>query len=309
MLVCNEEIDLNTIKYPMLISTKMDGIRCIFKDGQMLSRSLKPIANKQLQQKFERLKKLSKEQNVILDGELFGKGMSFQRITNFVMRKDLEDTKTIKKFGKEVIPDELKFYCFDCIMNDNPKELFFSRLDTLSTLAEWGKSTFKDVIIVKQIIANTTKEVHEYFEKVLQENYEGLIIKNPQSEYKFGRTTLNENSAYKLKPFLSFDLKVVDVEERFLNLNESQINELGKSFKRNTVDNKQATGIAASFVVLYNGMEQRVSLTGTEDFRREVWVNRKKYLGKIIEVKAMLVGSKDLLRHPTFLRFRGDKYE
>lgn len=45
----------------------------------------------------------------------------------------------------------------------------------------------------------------------------------------------------------------------------------------------------------------------TDEEKEEVWKYRKKYLGKIIEYKGMLVGSKDLPRHPVYLRMREDK--
>ena len=51
----------------------------------------------------------------------------------------------------------------------------------------------------------------------------------------------------------------------------------------------------------------KVSITGLEEFRREIWTNKETYIGKIMEVKGMLIGSKDVLRHPTFVRFREDR--
>jgi hypothetical protein len=42
-----------------------------------------------------------------------------------------------------------------------------------------------------------------------------------------------------MKPFKEDDLKIIDVTERMENTNESQINELGQSYKRNTVDAKK----------------------------------------------------------------------
>ena len=48
---------LETIKYPKYASLKLDGIRCIFHpDHGMVSRSLKQIPNKQLQEKFKQQK-------------------------------------------------------------------------------------------------------------------------------------------------------------------------------------------------------------------------------------------------------------
>ena len=55
------------------------------------------------------------------------------------------------------------------------------------------------------------------------------------------------------------------------------------------------------------GEDPRVTITGTEEFRRDIWKNKEKYIGKMIEYKAMVIGMKDFPRHPTFLRFREDR--
>jgi hypothetical protein len=67
-LLCpNDEVDLNTLTYPLLASTKMDGCRLLFKKGAILTRSLKPLPNIQLNQKFERVRKFSNDTKCILD--------------------------------------------------------------------------------------------------------------------------------------------------------------------------------------------------------------------------------------------------
>jgi DNA ligase-1 len=112
---------------------------------------------------------------------------------------------------------------------------------------------------------------------------------------------------FKLKPFITFDGKIIGVEERFKNTSEKYTNELGRSQRHSFKDEVEPTGIAACFVVTYDGFEQRVIITGDEAFRREIWNNQKAYIGKIIEFKGMVVGSKERIRHPTFIRFRDDK--
>ena len=114
MLCPNEEVDLDNIKYPMFASYKLDGIRCIFHpELGMVSRSLKPIQNKQLQERFKHILEWCIFQNEILDGELYAHNLSFQEITSYVMTKDMEDPKTIKKYGERNIPFTLMFYPFD----------------------------------------------------------------------------------------------------------------------------------------------------------------------------------------------------
>lgn len=290
MLAPNDKIDLSEIRYPMFASTKLDGIRCIFKDGKMLSRSLKEIPNKQLQEKFQHLKDLSLTKRIILDGEIYGIKMSFQQITHFVMTEDLE--------GEE-LPAELKFFCFDCLKDE--EDNFSDRYNMYKDLR------LANVTTVQQILVNSKEEVEKMFDVALEGGYEGLILKKPFSKYKFGRATLNSGDMYKVKPFVTIDAEITDVEERKENTAESFTNELGRTQRHNFKDEKKSTGMAAVFVVNYNNQEQRVCITGNEEFRKEIWQNKNKYIGKMIEFKGMTVGSKDLIRHPVFLRFREDK--
>jgi DNA ligase-1 len=293
MLCPNDEVDLATIKYPMFASTKLDGIRCIFIEGKMLSRSLKEIPNKQLQEKYQHLKDFSKKNNVILDGELYGVNMTFQEITHAVMSDDLDDKG-------EVLPEKLKFFCFDAII-DTPNMPFEDRQKYVSKLK------LADVVLVEQILIHKKEDVDDMFEKVLEKGFEGLILKSKTGIYKFGRVTAKSGDAYKCKPFMTFDSKIIRVEERFLNTSESYTNELGRSQKHSFKDNKVSTGIAGCFVVLFEGLEQKVVITGDESFRKEIWTNKNKYIGKMIEFKGMMVGSKEKVRHPVFIRFREDK--
>ena len=287
MLAINADKD--KIEYPCLYSTKLDGVRICFKNGEMLARSLKQITSKTLQDKYQFLKDLTKNTNIILDGEMYAHGMEFNEISRYVRKSDLK------------IPKELKFHCFDIITNGNYEEEFISRFKRLKKLK------YKDVVIVKQKELKSPSELDTAFKDVLEQGYEGLILRSKDSPYKCGRSTVNEGFLLKIKPFVSFDSRIIDVIERMENLNVSQKNELGRSFKRNTKDNKRGTGIAAVFRVIYNGVEGGVTITGDEEFRREIWEHREDYIGRMIEWKAMLVGSKDFPRHSTLLRMRPDR--
>ena len=289
----NEKADLTQVKYPLLASLKMDGIRTIFMNGRMLSRSLKEIPNEQLQKKFQHLKDYSLKNNVVLDGEMYGHNLTFQQITHLVMTEDLS-------LIGEKLPEELKFYCFDCIKT-SPDVEFIERYNSIKDLR------LNNLVVVKQKVVNSKEEVEAMFENALENGYEGLILKSKTGKYKFGRYSYKSGDAYKVKPFITIDAKIIRVEERFENTAESFTNELGRTQHHNFKDEKKSTGIAAVFVVMYNEMEQKVCLTGTEDFRREIWENQKSYIGKMIEFKGMTVGGKDLIRHPVFLRFRSDK--
>ena len=289
MLAPNEAIDIRDISYPVYVSDKLDGIRCLFINGEMLSRSLKPIRNKQLNKRFEFLKVLSKKHDTIFDGELYLHNHTFQEITSYVSTEDKEP------------PEELKFYCFDCFNTDI--SAFQDRVALFNNIL----SKYKDVVCVEQTEIYYSEDITPMFEYALQNNYEGLILKNPYGHYKFGRATVTQNLMYKVKPFKTYDLKVIGTFERMKNTNDSEINELGNKYKSNTLADKKPTGIAAGFITIYNNKEMKVTLTGNEAFRKNIWDNKNDYVGQTIEVKGMEVGSKDVLRHPTFVRFREDK--
>ena len=85
LLAC--EVPLEDVKFPVYVSTKLDGIRCLIIDGVAYSRSLKPIRNKFIQSI------IGKQEYNGLDGELivgnvYDKDV-FQKTTSGVDRKSV----------------------------------------------------------------------------------------------------------------------------------------------------------------------------------------------------------------------------
>jgi len=307
MLAPNEKVDLNEIDYPILASHKLDGIRCLFINGEILSRSLKPIQNKQLREKLQPLADYSREQSVILDGEIYSPELSFQEITRFVMTQDFNDPKSIKKHGEVLkVPEHLKFYCFDYVREINLCQPFEDRFINVITIGD----DFKDIAVsVLQKEVDSKEAIEEYFTDALSKGYEGLILKAGWSKYKCGRGTIKEGLIYKVKPFVTFDATIIGVVQATeVDPNaEVTINELGRSVTSKKKDDRILIEKASAFIVKYEGQEVKPTLAMTDAEKSEVWANREAYIGKIIEYKGMLVGSKDVPRHPVMIRFREDK--
>lgn len=297
MLAPNEKVDLSTLKYPLLASTKLDGIRCIFYKGQILSRSLKQIQNKQLREKFEVIRAYTEKNNLILDGEIYSPQLNFQAITHFVMTQDL---------GDEQLPEHLKFYCFDCIQNDNFEQRFQIRQVYTESLEKY----FPELVIsVPHIFVSSPEAVTKFFEDVLKLGYEGLILRDPNGKYKFGRGTIKEGLIYKVKPFLDFDGQIIDVIQA-TEVNEDaekKINELGRSVTSKKKGERHTIEKASAFMVKYEGKDLKVVLSMTDEEKEEVWKNKESYIGRWITYKGMLVGAKDVVRHPVMIRFREPK--
>jgi DNA ligase-1 len=295
-LAPNQKVELKDISLPLLVSYKLDGIRCIFKDGQMFSRALKQFPNVQLRKRFEHLALLSKERDIILDGELLAKSITFNELSGLTRQLDHK------------LPADLYFYCFDVIKH---KEFNRPFADRLSDMVELNDEKFTKILAQRYMTNHSAVEL--YFEEALKWGCDGLILRNPIGRYKFGRATVKENLIYKLKPFQTFDAKIIAVIQgtEVREGAEKKINELGNSVTSKKKDDRILINRACDFVVMYEGKELKVSIAMTNEEKEEVWKNRDNYIGKWIEYKGMKVGMKEdgLPRHPVFIRFRIDKDE
>ena len=295
MLAPNEKVELTDMKFPLLVSYKLDGIRCIFKDGQMYSRALKQFPNVQLRKRFEHLAKLSKEKNIILDGELLAKSLTFNELSGITRQLD-------KK-----LPDDLFFYCFDSIKNEEFDVPFKDRVVNTRKFITQIEEQYVSLLSQNLIIDHN--DIQKLYEKALEFGCDGLILRDPNGRYKFGRGTVKEGLIYKMKPFQTFDAKIIGIIQatEVREGAEKKINELGRSVTSKKKDDRILIEKAAAFEVMYKAKILKVVIAMTDEEKIEVWNNQKKYLGKMIEYKGMLVGAKALPRHPVFIRFRVDK--
>ncbi len=246
-------------------------------------RSLKPINNINIQTKFKTFCETLPD-NIIVEAELWSPELECRKISGIATSDNHE------------VIESLNAYCFDLFDFDGNSE-FGERIKTLRKLIKAHDG--KEIVMIQQTPVANENHLLGLHEKCLSEGGEGSVIKDWSKKYKKGRVTIREHIGYKLKKYVEEDYEIIGVNERFLNTNESQKNELGRSFKRNTVNAKQPTGIAATFTVkLHNGKEGKVTLTGTEDERREIWVNKEFYVGQYAVVHSMATGVMDKLRHP-----------
>jgi DNA ligase-1 len=311
---------MGNVKFPALSSNKLDGIRCLFIDGEILSRSLKPIVNSQLREKFEPLAKYSKEHNIILDGEIYCDEIPFNLISSCVMTQDVNDKKAITKWT-ELCEDydvsvsrvdamsHLKFHCFDVVSQGNLEESFIDRIKELEKILKLYPSL---MAMVKQVLSTDLTDIKNHFERALESGQEGLIIKSLEGKYKCGRGTIKEGLIYKVKPFVDIDAVIVGVKQGTkVDPNaEKKVNELGRSVTSKKKGDRILVEMVSDFYVDYEGHELKVSCSSMSHKDREkYWKIKDELIGKMIEYKGMLIGSKDVPRHPVFLRFREDKDE
>lgn len=271
------DADLATLRFPVLASPKLDGIRAIVIDGVVMSRSLKPIPNKYVQSLFRGCEHF--------DGEL----IVGEPTSKTCYRDTVSEVMSHDKTGG------CSFYVFDHI-----KHLDKSYRDRAANL--WDNS--KSLYVHEQRFIHTGDELLAYEAECLELGYEGLILRDPDSKYKCGRGTAKEQIILKLKRFVDDEAVVVGFWERMENTNEKTVNELGRSKRSSHQAGKVGRGDLGALACSFGGIEFNIG-TGFDDaLRAEIWANKSKYLGQLAKFKHFPIGTKDAPRHPVFLGWR-----
>lgn len=276
--------DTNNITLPVLFSPKLDGIRALIINGQVMSRKLKPIPNAYVQFLF------GKREYEGFDGELIVGAPNapdvYRQTNSGVMSKDGE-------------PD-VRFHIFDRF--DRPGMEFTHRYATLP-----HTSTVKRVTLVPHHYVSDLAALLSLETRYLEEGYEGGMLRKPDGPYKFGRSTLKEGILLKLKRFVDHEFEIVGFEERMHNGNEATKDELGRTKRSSHQENKTGRGDLGALVLKFGDTTFNCG-TGFDDaLRAEIWNNREGYLGKMAKVKHFAIGAKDLPRFPVWLGLRDEK--
>ncbi len=279
-----EKVDLETLRYPVLASPKYDGFRCLIHPGfGPVSRNLKDIPNNYVRGKLAELRL------DYLDGELL-------TYTN----GKLDDFSTIqsKLSSRQGMP-EFRFMVFDNFRY--PEMKFWQRLEHVSSAlmhvrtSVWG---------VHQEFIHTREELDEYEAKVLAEGWEGVMLRDPDGIYKYGRSTVKEGILLKLKRFTDDEGKVVGVYERLHNANEATTNSLGYTERSSHQENMVGTNTLGGLTVSWNGVEFDLGTGFNETQRVQLWGQALE--GKVVNFKYQGVGPNGKPRFPVFRGFRHD---
>jgi DNA ligase-1 len=174
--------DLDQLRYPLLATPTIDGIRCLIIDGVAMSRSLKPIPNAYIQSVIG--------QNVFngLDGVLTV-GNRFQDVPSGIMSEHGE-------------PD-FTFWVFD--VWDRPAMPYGQRILDYHS-ARFPKFPQRVQMLIAHTIARPSGaplddsgySLELYLCLFRDKGYKSVSVRDPNGPYKHGRTTLKEGYLTKI---------------------------------------------------------------------------------------------------------------
>lgn len=292
---------------PVLGSPKLDGFRCLIVDGVPMTRSLKkPLPNLHVRNALAGLP--------WLDGELL--------VGNPTAAGVLRATQS--GINSEDGEPDWVYYVFDMCAPTLATTPFAQRLrlaqDTVLAL------NHPRVKFHPHILCENKEEIFAYEDECVKAGYEGLMIRDPDGPYKWGRATAKSGLLTKIKRWEDAEAEVVGVYEEEENQNEAKKNALGRTERSSHKANKVGKGNLGGYhcktywggggpQLAYFALDGCVDLdpvlfdcgaaaNTTEIDRRELWANREQLIGRTITFKYQHRRGVDAPQHPVFKDFR-----
>jgi len=278
-----EKTDGKDLRYPCLCSPKLDGVRALVVDSVVLSRSLEPIPNKHVQELFGHAKFNG------LDGELIVGDVTDKKVFQ------VSQSGVMSHDGKP----EVTFFVFDDFTHDTTFKRRLARSKNRAVALD-------HVHAVPHVTVRDYDQLIAMENTVVENGYEGLMIRDPDGMYKHGRSTLNQGWLLKLKRFEDSEAKILEVVELMRNTNEAKINALGYTERSSKRSGKKGAEMLGSIKVFdtKTGVEFSIGTGFTEGLRKKLWSLRETLPGQLVKYRYQASGMKDKPRFPSFLGFR-----
>lgn len=276
------DADLAKLKFPVLLSPKIDGIRALVVNGKLMSRSMKLIPNAYTQAMFG-CPSLNGLDGELVVGNPFDKNL-MQQTTSGVMSHGGQP--------------RVKYYVFD---RWDSKSVFIDRWNSLDCYD--GSAS---IVQVSHTYAYTLNDVLELERHYVALGYEGIMIRDPNGAYKQNRSTVREGILLKVKRFQDSEAEVLDWEPLQRNLNEKVLDERGYSKRSTEQAGKVDDTLVGSLLVrdCRSGVVFSIGSGFSELQRTEMYNDRDSLRGKFVKYKSFSIGVKEKPRFPIFLGFR-----
>lgn len=280
------------VKFPTLVSRKLDGVRMFVQDGVCLSSSGKQFPNPVVNEMFWR------EEYNGFDGEIIYGDARDENVCEATKSVVMSKNKT------DFDPEKLNFWVFD--VRDSEKSAL-ARVDELVKRSLRLKRHENLHFLNKETVfdANQLLRLEAQF---AEEGFEGIMVQYVHSLYKFGRSTKKEQCSGKFKRHEDDEFLIIGAQELMHNDNEATINEQGYTKRSSSKENKRGSGTLGTLVVRdLKGrfIDFEVGTGFDAATRQQLWDTRHELIGKaMVTVKWMAYGIKDAPRQPVFKGIR-----
>ena len=269
-----KEIEKVDWKKAVFIQPKLDGMRClaILNDGEVTLISRKGKIIDTVPHINDALLELSKTTNVVLDGELYGHGKTFQ-----------ENMRLLKK-NRGLETEEILYHIYDTVSDQS----YINRYDIIKNVVEQLKvnafETLKVELVSTAFIDNVSK-VKDFHSLFLGQGYEGSIIRHGSSGYDINKRS---SSLLKVKDFIDKAYPIIDVVPS---------------------ERRPEQGVIVCEMPMGNIYNKtfHANLKFSHAEREEILNNKDKYIGQTAEIRFFEFTEDGIPRFPVCVGFRLDK--
>ena len=278
---------LETVKYPVRVEPKLDGLRCIaIKRAGKVTFFTRNGTELDSMPKIKEALEEAKFDNVVLDGE--GMAADWNESASVMMSKTQKDDSNLYYNVFDAMP-LVDWENQECTLP------YIERCkivhEVVLACVDFTQNATPRVRQVPHIMAQNEDELKAYFKRCMDDGFEGVMLKTLDTPYKFKRS----DNILKLKPCVTYEGVIVGHYEG----------------RRGT----KREGLFGGFeVVLPNGVITRVGGGFNDALKADVQLTGPDtFLGKIVEIEAQPDPlTKDGLtvdgkaRFPVFTRFRDE---
>lgn len=265
-----KSVNLNKLKYPVITSPKLDGMRCM---GQA---NIDTITSNLVSRKGKKIETVNhitiplvRSDNEIvfdawLDGELYSHGEDFQ--TNMRLIKKYRENET----------ERIKYHVYD-IYIPNTDYTYTQRHKILTDACKYANDT---VEVVPYKIANNEDELKAIHTEYLNQGYEGTMIRIDDCNYELDKRS---DSLLKYKDFIDNTYQIVEI-----------------------IPNEK-TPTQGTVVCKLNNGTFKCGMKMSHKDREELLTNKDKYIGSTAEVRYFETSQDGVPRFPVCVGIRLDK--
>lgn len=283
-------VQAEELTFPLYVSPKLDGVRCVIQHGVALSRKLITIPNAHVQNI------LGQDRFSGLDGELTVGPPNAPDVMQQTM------SAVMSRGGQ---PDFV-YWVFD--FWTAPDMPFSERLRGMQRAEKDGAiGGMLYMQLLPQSLIHNAAELNAFESASLAHGYEGVMVRKVNGKYKYGRSTAKEGYLLKVKRFVDGEALIIGVTELMHNGNAATTDNTGASKRSTDLDGMVPMNTLGSLNCVDNvtGASFSIGTGFTDAQRKEIWDNATSYFGKYAVYKHFAqAGVKDAPRFPVFKAFR-----
>lgn len=297
----------NKIKFPVWAEPKIDGFRGLNMGGTLTARTLKKFKNKYTTEFF------SKPEYIGFDGELAAQDERHPdlcRITNSAVNS-IEGEPFVLWHIFDYVTEETRHWSY------KKRKIYLA--DRIAGLQLQGKCGH--LRVVPHVVCENLEQLMAAHSNNMELGYEGTCFYGPDVAHKEGKSSPTHNGVLRIKDFVDTEAEVLQIVEGEENLNEAQINELGRTYRTSHQANKIPNGMVGCLICrqledVYDPLDDKKLLIPkdkiikvspgkmTKEDRMWYYHNPNEIVGQPIKHKFFPRGMKDKPRFSNFQMIR-----